>query len=760
MRSLRPSFSMACLLVLLAAGATRAAETIDVLPVLYVATPINVGGSTSTALMPRPMARFDTGRYVESLQEAFRSLKAEHPTDYGTATLEVPADVAKTRRVTLNLDAERKDGFDLVTSEVFHTMRTLGVQEVRAPLLGNAPVDDSALRLPVFLANVPFHDALPPRAYPHGMIVLGPGDIVPAATFYVRLKAGDKALIDRMLSGLRSPSEGVRTSVLAAIPHLNIPNRAAVLMPLLSDQSAAMRLAVIKLLEGETSKEVNNRLGQVAETDPDSGVKLAAVRILSSRGISKYDAFIEMGKLSDGSDSVVIGAIQRLAASKNASVASSMLPTLRHPSPAVREAARDAIVSLNAAPVLIEAMDDDSLDMPTREQFAHHLSDEGAPADAMKGLGFLVASGSNREAIWAVTQMGKKTPAGGLQALYPALLRPEDEVRAATARAIGAYRSMDSLKPLLASARTDTDRNVVDDVASGILATQSLDTILNLMEGQDPGLRRIAMKTLSVSLKGAPPPPRAIAVLEARLLDQDLGIRRAAVYALARVPDERVATNIMKLSQDPDAEIREAAVVAAGRSQDARAQDILKRALADESDRVKVAALDGVLAKQIKGAREAVQMLVSYQDVEVRRRAVKASIDLMEPGEAVESLDLLSSLLYDQDVPIKLAAIKAISTVRDRRAIVAISGVVIDRSAEVKLAALDALAATGDKEALEGIQKAVFDDDKTIRIAALNATEKLGRKEAIDFLNELLRLETDPDIHAKAEAVVKALIAL
>jgi HEAT repeat protein len=328
----------------------------------------------------------------------------------------------------------------------------------------------------------------------------------------------------------------------------------------------------------------------------------------------------------------------------------------------------------------------------------------------------------------------------------------------ATARAVGAYRNPESLRPLLNAMKTESDRATAEEVAVAIVAAQPLDTILTLMEGQDVTIRRLAMKALGDSLKGAAPPPRAISVLQSRLSDPDQGVKRAAVYTLARVPDDRVTASIMALASDPDGEIREAAIVAAARSKDPRSNDVLLKALSDESDRVKLAALDAVGQRKIQAAREPLQMMGHYQDVEVRRRAVAAFIALLGPGDAVNEFDFLSGLLYDQDPKVKLAALAAVRDIHERRAIVAMSGLVIDPSSEVKLAAISALAATGERDALEGVEKAVFDQDKTVRVAALDGLLRLGRKEALDFLSELLRLEKDPEIVAKAEAVQKALL--
>ena len=332
---MKPTTAFLALAVAGLLGGPAAAQSPQVaapqaLPVIYQATKLNVGGTSMQVLLPRPLDRFDSSRFLESLLGVFDILKAGHPYEYGKAALLLDPESAKGRRATLALDPERRDSHDLVASEVFHSLRSLGVTEVRAPLLRETPLDSSALRTPVFLMTVPYYDALPPHAYANVVVVLSPVDVMPSDLFYQRLRQGDKDLVEKVLGGLAQPSETVRLAVLAAFPNLWVDRRSARLLPLLSDRSVAVRMSVLKLLEGETSKEVNDRLAQVVETDQDPSMKLQAVRMLSARGMKKYDVFIEMEKLADRNDDVVLAAVGRLAASKNPVVAPSLAQALRH----------------------------------------------------------------------------------------------------------------------------------------------------------------------------------------------------------------------------------------------------------------------------------------------------------------------------------------------------------------------------------------------------------------------------------------------
>jgi len=75
----------------------------------------------------------------------------------------------------------------------------------------------------------------------------------------------------------------------------------------------------------------------------------------------------------------VIATIGRLAASHNASVAPSVLQSLHHRSPAVRDAARKGLLSLDVPEVLASCVADDRLDAVTREAFARHLAEGDGP---------------------------------------------------------------------------------------------------------------------------------------------------------------------------------------------------------------------------------------------------------------------------------------------------------------------------------------------------------------------------------------------
>ena len=88
-------------------------------------------------------------------------------------------------------------------------------------------------------------------------------------------------------------------------------------------------------MAAEKGPEIIVRVAVVAENDLDPAVKLAAVRALSARGVSKYDVFLQIESLSDPSEKVVVEAIKKLVASKNAVAGPPLARMLKHAQPSV-----------------------------------------------------------------------------------------------------------------------------------------------------------------------------------------------------------------------------------------------------------------------------------------------------------------------------------------------------------------------------------------------------------------------------------------
>lgn len=730
------------------------ANSSEPLAILFEATDVPLASGSELVLLPRVAPELNRGGLSDRARVAFDMLKNHSPAHYGQTVVRIDPDKA-----VLALDPNRRDSWDRIASEVFATFTGLGIKKVYVPALSSDPLSSGDLRTPTYVLTIPYYDALPPRVLPESLVVIEENRMMTSGRFRASLKAGEPSLMAHVLAGLDSPVEAVRASILAAIPYLPIDERSEHLLPLLADPSTGVRLAVLKLLENEKVPEVNARLEGLIDSEANPTVKLAVARILVARGFAKYSVFIEMEKLSDPSADVVAGAIDRLAGSGNPAVAPSLVAALIHQSAKVRSAAVRGLVALSAGDAISGAVGDVAVMTEIREPLAGYLLDKGTPQQVSQGLSFLISGGSEAGAIKAIEKVAKAGPGSVKELLIKGLARSEVAVRSA---ALGSLRDLGdagAIPTILDCAnRNPTDRITAEDAVIGILAKQPVDRILALMQDKDVTTRRLAMKAFGDATAGTAPSAKAISVLQSRLSDADLGVRRAAVYALARVPDEAVAKSMMAMSKDPDEEIRMAAITAAIGSSDPSATGVIVEAIQDMSDKVKAVALGGIGQKRMIAAREQLKMLEAYQEVGVRRAAMKAYIDLMEPGTAAAELDFLTRLMFDTDPEIKMAAMAVVTTVHERRAINAVAALVIDPSLKVRMAAIDALASTKEKDAMEGIQKGVFDNDKGMRLHALEGLKKLGNVSAMDFLGELFQHEQDEDIIAKVREVQEALV--
>lgn len=735
------------------------AKQLEGTALLYRAVKVARGPTSETVLLPEPFRGYDPSRPEESIMRAFDALKEANPSLYGKAQLLLDPTPGGPLRATLNLDPSVPEGHQVVAAEVFHTLRGLGVTEVRAPSLRDAPLDLSAFDIPVYLQAVPFHQALPPRRLAHAVIILSPLETIPSDLFYLKLDRGDSDIVEKVLSGLVRGDQKTRLAVLAALPNLKVPNRTARLLPLLDDPSPAVRLATLKLLEADGSAAVTERLERLVQSDPDRAVKGAAARILSARGLKQYDIVVEIDRLSDPSDQVVLSALSRIAEARFSGAAQAVYDCLHHINPEVRTRALETLVALHAFPFLAKALQDQHVDASTRERCAVEVERNGLGPEREQALAYLAEQGSEALALDAIKKIAREKPQGGLATLYKALLRPEQAVREAAIEAVAAYGDPSSIPALLGAIRSDKDRVLVEAAAVKVLSKQPQEVLLERMGDQDPTVRRLAMKAFGDALQDSKPPQKAISILKSRLSDPDPAIRKAAVYALARVPDPDIADSIMALHKDPDPEVRAAAVLAASRSNSPQANDIIVSALSDEQDSVKALALKVLEERKVPQALESLKLLCSHGNEEIRLSAVKGYLALLSPAEAANDLDFLTRLLYINDPRIKVLVLETVKKVHDRRAIIAMSSLVIDPDKGVKKAAVEALASTGEKDALEGIEKAVFDTDREIRLMAIDALVTLGRKEAIDFLMEVIKMEQDAEVKARAERAMQELMA-
>ncbi|MFZ1430071.1 MAG: HEAT repeat domain-containing protein [Geminicoccaceae bacterium] len=269
-------------------------------------------------------------------------------------------------------------------------------------------------------------------------------------------------------------------------------------------------------------------------------------------------------------------------------------------------------------------------------------------------------------------------------------------------------------------------------------------------------------------------------LMVARLSDQDVGVRLAALSALGALGAKESTGAIAENLGDTDASVRRAAgmvLTALGASEatvqvadargnaetgthqvlveavepDAKASESAEK-LSDPDAEVRRAAVASLTALAAKEQTAALAERLTDANAVVRRAAVGALMQL----EAKEQAPAIVARLGDQDVDVGQAAVVALRTFRAKEQIPAIVQLLADPETNTRLAALSGLRALGAAQEIPAVAARLADPDAEVRQAAIDTLRKFGAKEEAQAI--AIRLN-DPDVGVRltALAALKAL---
>ena len=376
-----------------------------------------------------------------------------------------------------------------------------------------------------------------------------------------------------------------------------------------------------------------------------------------------------------------------------------------------------------------------------------------------------------RESATALGQVAGPGAAVAARGLVAAIDDPDAEVRARSARALGALLAANTLASVvddaarsLTAALGDPDPRVRASSAVALQALgrdppRSFAALLDGVRGDDPSLRHAAADALaSRPIRDADDLRRLLDLLD----DEDPAIRQSARSSLARPHRDLspgaalpVLGATIRAGSPP---AREAAATTLGRSlgRSPAARDLLMAALARDADpavRVASAAALGAFSED-RLARVALRSATDDPDLRVRATA-SASLAVGRRSARAEAIAELKAALaadstrqgmadaIESDPP--RAASRLIEALRDPsprvRAAVALGlGEVAPRLSDAR-------------PAIDALSRALADRDPTVRRAAASALSRFGTAAsgALDALKQALR---DADRGVSAAALV------
>jgi HEAT repeat protein len=511
------------------------------------------------------------------------------------------------------------------------------------------------------------------------------------------------------------------------------------LLDALADDKESQQKIAIEVLAYVENKSAGPALYNFATGSADKGLRVRAMIACGAlRDPAMLPRFEQMLAPKEGSstvlptDSIAVGAAWGVARMGDKKAEPLLLKLLSSPAPDVRALAAVGLGlsrDRKHAPVLAAMARSPEAGPTARAAAVHALGELGAGAD----MALLMAVADSNEvelrkaALLTMARLGSGGAAGaGGGAAVDAGAQAGSQGRPADAIAAGVFS-------------TDEGLREASMAAAGVLATKTYQRSREPLPVPDGPL------SAKDVLAGLAPDAWSPAARAQALVVLGPALQRAAVAAVATSPDRArvVADALLSTEQG----------LGLAPFTDASAK--LPEKLAGEV----AAAVEGIAAASVPGFAS----LVRHPAIEVRTRAVELLATRAEPAAQAAVVDALG----DPEESVRRAALSAIGSVKDPKAVDAVSKIVRESpSWPLRVRAAEALGRLGAKSrdgggaapagVLEALSAAARSDAYAlVREAAARAIAPLDPATAAPLLRELAAKDSEPRVRETAAELLK-----
>ena len=443
----------------------------------------------------------------------------------------------------------------------------------------------------------------------------------------------------------------------------------------------------------------------------DVGRRLDAIESLSySQDLKALLALI--GTLGDTVPRVRVAAARAIGLARDERCVQPLLAALRDPNARVREAviaSLKAIGHASAVPYLVPLLSDVASNV--RAHAAHALQSLGwKPESDEQHVLFFIAAG----------RFSRAAEAGDL-AVDPLVAMLSDESSSRRRAVTEALAETSSPRAIEAVVRMldDPDSGVRVAAICALGRTQDpahAAVILKQLDHGDKNVRACAVETLAKIGY-----PDLFPILEQALNDEHWNVRAVAATALGASGDARAVAPLAKALQEADGDVRQMVAAAIGKLGDQSAIESLILAQLDPDSRVRQTATGALTQiqqdwEQSEAAQRTLVPLkraLKHEDYGVRRAAAELldrifNIRQCEPSLAADvdaethrrqrAVDVLASILWDDDPLLRFAGVWALHQLGDARAVRPLSAKLKDGEECIRNAAKQALEDFGVRE--------------------------------------------------------------
>ncbi len=410
---------------------------------------------------------------------------------------------------------------------------------------------------------------------------------------------------ERIAELLKSQSEVVRFAAIETLGKLSTDVAKKALLSYLPDASGDDKSAIIKSLI---------QIG----ISPEIGMEMSGI------SASIYEYLITMLKKGDWEEKEI--AIKGLSALNSRNAVSAIIDIAGSLDPSLPDSDEkismllNAISSIDSEDELLKLLDSQDIKFRGKSLAIEMLGKIRSKQAAFRLVDYLdnISRDMRMSSAEALGEIGENS------AIEPLLLTSEKDsdahVRKAAIEAIGNIRSKAAFKPLMKLLTTEKYYDVVEKIVEALIKIDA-DVFLSDISKYPDNVRETIAKTVS-----------DVDILLGLAGDPNKKVKIAAIYSLGRAATDNATARLISFLGDKDPDIRKAAVVALGETRYCPPE--LFNALQDD-------------------------------DPWVRFYAIKAIVFSCDKEKAI---NMISTMLHDEFIPVVMSAIDAIAEIGGREA--------------------------------------------------------------------------------------------
>ena len=506
---------------------------------------------------------------------------------------------------------------------------------------------------------------------------------------------------------------GVRKRATRAVFQLNNPKGFRLLLKQLNSQDSLIYASSINVLETIIEEKPQETLAFFKESE-------ANTRILVVRGLSniKSDYIFELLSLAiqDQDPEVRCETVKTLGRLKSERAIDLLLPTLEDTDPEVRHT---AIANLG------------------------NLGDERV----LRSLIALLKNNEPNTRKESALALGNIASIDVFKNLINAIEDENPDVQKAVRSSLKIQKDLYSMVDLLDVFHNNENTNKTEKIIDALELNKNQEIIpllLTALKSDNIGLRRWAVQTLGNFNKKSVLSTLVVAdeyildTLIEVLTDNNVEIRRDAVWALNRIKNVRTPDALIVALKDNDSEVRRRAVKVLGQTKDVRAIDALIDALKDNDVEVRWQVVQALGQFNNEYAVDPLIAALKDDDAEVRRWAVQA---LGQIKDGVHITDALIPVLKDNNIEVRRQAVQVLGQIKDIRAVDALIATLKYDNVGVRRQAVQALGQIKDVRIVDALIAAFGDNDVEVGLRAIQALGLFNNEYVLDALIAVLKTD-------------------